>query len=553
MRVRRGSKNEDVAVKPKMQEKQKLADKLIIELAKIGKQIENHYKKPQDIEWALEDNTLYIVQSRNITTLKLREKMASRVVVKTPNAKKILEGLPASPGIKTAEAVVIPSVEEITKAKEGTILVTKMTSPDWVPIMKKAAAIITDEGGSTCHAAIVSRELGIPCIVGAGNATKVIKDGQLITVDAYSGVAYEGKVEIMPVKEKIEIIKEEEIEKLEKVLEEKEPIEEVKEFIEEKILHKKPTKEELEKEKEKLLELLEKRAVKVKVNVALPEAAERAAATNADGVGLLRAEHMITAAGVHPAEYLRRGQKQKLVEAVRKGIRKVAELFKDKPIWYRTFDARTDEFRHLEGGKYEPKEDNPMLGWHGIRRSLDQPDLIKAEFTAIKQLVREGLNNLGVMLPFLINVEELKKAKEYARAVGLEPHKDVAFGVMIETPASVWIIDELIKEGIDFISFGTNDLTQLTLGIDRNNERIQKLFDAKHPAVLRQIKHVIDRCKKAGVTTSICGQAASDPEMVKILVRYGIDSVSANIDAVEKIKEVVLIEEKKILLEKLNK
>jgi len=309
----------------------------------------------------------------------------------------------------------------------------------------------------------------------------------------------------------------------------------------------------LEEEKKRLLELLEKRAVKVKVNVALPEAAERAAKTNADGVGLLRAEHMITAAGIHPAEYLRRGQKQKLVEAVKKGIRKVAELFKGKPVWYRTFDARTDEFRHLEGGQYEPEEDNPMLGWHGIRRSLDQPDLLKAEFTAIKQLVQEGFDNIGVMLPFLISVRELKQAKEYARAVGLEPHKDVAFGVMIETPASVWIIDELIKEGIDFISFGTNDLTQLTLGIDRNNERIQKLFDAKHPAVLRQIKYVIDKCKKAGVTTSICGQAGSDPEMVKILVRYGIDSVSANIDAVEKIKEVVLIEEKKILLEGLNK
>jgi pyruvate,water dikinase len=338
--------------------------------------------------------------------------------------------------------------------------------------------------------------------------------------------------------EKLEDAFEKEGEKLEEVEVEKTPEE--------------MTPEELETEKEHLTDLLEERAIKVKVNVALPDAAERAAQTGADGVGLLRAEHMITEAGVHPAQFVRDGKQEELINAVKKGVKKVVGLFKDKPVWYRTFDARSDEFRHLKGGEEEPEEDNPMLGWHGIRRSLDQPELIKSEFKAIKELVKEGYNNIGVMLPFVVSVEEFKKAKGFARSVKLVPGKDIKFGVMIETPASVWIIDELIEAGLDFISFGTNDLTQLTLGVDRNNERIQKHFNSQHPAILRQLEYVIKKCKKAGVTTSICGQAASNPEMVCQLIHYGIDSVSANIDAVEKIKKVVLVEEKKIILEKIN-
>ena len=218
-------------------------------------------------------------------------------------------------------------------------------------------------------------------------------------------------------------------------------------------------------------------------------------------------------------------------------------------MWIRTSDMRSDEYRNLEGGDKEPKESDPMLGWHAIRRQLDEPEILKAEFTAIKNLHDKGLKNVGVMVPFVIRTRELREAKKIMKEVGLEPIEDIDFGVMIETPASCWIIDDLIKEGISFISFGTNDLTQLTLGIDRNNAKISKLFDEMHHAVLGELSMVIKACKKAGVETSICGQAGSRPEMAKFLVKEGIDSISANPDAVYHIREVVARTEKALMLD----
>ncbi|NPA87043.1 MAG: phosphoenolpyruvate synthase [Candidatus Diapherotrites archaeon] len=497
---------EVVEVPPELQEKQKLPDEKIIELADIGRRIEKHYGHPQDVEWALEKGKLYIVQSRAITTIREAPVEEEHVEEGEP----ILRGIPASPGIGIGPVRIVLDIKDLPKVKEGDVLVTTMTTPDMVPAMQRAAAIVTDEGGLTSHAAIVSRELGIPAVVGTGKATKVLKDGEIVTVDAYKGVVYRGEV------------KHPEVEKKKQV-----------EVIRSALPY--PT------------------ATLVKVNVALPEAAERAAATGADGVGLLRAEHMITATGKHPVWFLLNDKLDELVEAVKRGIRIVAEKFYPKPVWYRTFDARTDEFRHLEGGETEPHEDNPMLGWHGIRRSLDQPELIMAEFEAIKQLHREGLDNVGVMIPFTINVEEYVEAKKLARKVGLIPHKMVDFGIMVETPAAALTIEDYLEAGMDFLSFGTNDLTQLTLGVDRNNERVQKLFNEEHPAVLSLIKHVIDVAKEYGVETSICGQAGSRPSMVRKLVRMGIDSVSANIDAVHKIREVVYREERRIMLEAARK
>lgn len=519
--------------------KQKIDDELILELGKIGKTIEDHYEKPQDIEWATEEGKLFITQSRPITTLGLKEKVGEEQKLDVAEDKKLVKGLSGCPGIVSGVVKVVPSVEDVAKVKEGDILVTKMTNPDWVPIMKKATGIITNEGGTTCHAAIVSRELGIPCIVGSGDATEKLKDGLLVTMNAYQGDVYEGKVEVKEEKKEEkeeEIIKEEEVGELEKALD----TEECKSCTTGMGV------------KEKLLALLDEHAARVKVNVALPEAAKRAAETNADGVGLLRAEHMITESGMHPAEFIRQGKKDELVETVKKGIQTVLDEFKDKPVWYRTFDARTDEFTQLEGGEKEPEEDNPMLGWHGIRRDLDDREMLEAQFLAVKKLVEEGYHHIGIMLPFVQSVDEYKKAKEIAEKVGLKrKRKVVEFGVMVETPAACWIVDELIEEGIDFVSFGTNDLTQLTLGIDRNNERIQKAFSELHPAVLGEIEMVIGRCK-GKVKTSICGQAGSNPKMVRKLVRMGINSVSANIDAVQEIKRTVITEEKKILMEKIR-
>ena len=539
--------NQKITVAAAKQGEQKLSDEKIMELARLARMVEQHYASPQDIEFAIEEGKIYLVQTRAITTMGLRKRVEEEKEIESKE-KPVLKGLAASPGIATGIVKVILTAEGIGRVGKGDIIATVMTSPDWVPAMQKAIAIITDEGGTTSHAAIVSRELGIPCVVGTEQGTKLLKDGETITVDGFRGVVYEGKVKLEEEKKKKVSKKEieEEQSRLQEFLEQAKEEEEAKEFA----LEAAPD-EEIEKiaaiELLQIRELLNEVKVKVKVNVALPEAAGTAAETGADGVGLLRAEHLITESGIHPAEFLRQGKKEELVQAVKKGIKAVAEKFEGKQVWYRTFDARTDEYRNLQGGEEEPKEDNPMLGWHGIRRDLDEPELLKAQFQAVKELRDEGVKNVGIMLPFVINAEELKKAKEIAVECGLKPLEEIEFGIMVETPAAVFIIEEFIQEGISFISFGTNDLTQLTLGIDRNNERIQKHFTELHSAVLKQCAFAIQKCKRKGIETSICGQAGSNPEMVKWLVRLGISSVSANIDAVEEIRKVVLQEEKELL------
>ena len=290
-------------------------------------------------------------------------------------------------------------------------------------------------------------------------------------------------------------------------------------------------------------------ATEIKVIMDLPDFASKAAATGADGVGLVRLEIMIANGGVHPAEYVRQKREEDYVALLKDGIRKIAKAFARKPVWIRCSDMRSDEYRNLQGGDKEPHETDPMIGWHGIRRLLDERRILRAEFQAVKELHDEGFDNVGIMLPFVIRVEELQKAKETMKEVGLEPCKDIDFGVMVETPAACWIIEDLCKEGISFVSFGTNDLTQLTLGIDRNNERIAHLFSEMHPAVLGELAKVIQVCKRYKVKTSICGQAGSKPEMAEYLVRQGVDSISANADAVDEIKRVVAKAEKKIMLD----
>jgi len=486
---------------------QKITDEQVAELAKLAVAIENHYQKPQDMEWAIEGNRVYIVQSRAITTMQKVEnelKKEKTEIRNTSNLKVLVSGRPASPGVAYGPVKQIENASELDKIQKGDVLVTAMTNPDMVPAMEKAAAIVTDEGGMTCHAAIVSREMGIPCIVGTENATKILKDGMIITVDATHGHVYEGKIEIeMPVQKIVNSIN-------------TEPIETV---------------------------------TKVKVICDLPAYAKRAAEKNPDGVGLTRIEFMIVNAGVHPSKYIKSGREFDYIKVLMNGIEGIAKEFPGKPIWVRTSDIRTDEYRNLEGGNEEPHESDPMIGWHGIRRGLDEEGILKAEFKAIKNLHDLGYTNIGIMLPFVIRVEEVQKAKQIMREVGLEPCKDIEFGVMIETPASCWIIEDLCKEGINFISFGTNDLTQLTLGIDRNNERIASLYDELHPAVLGEIAKVIKVCRKYGVTTSICGQAGSNPKMAEFLVKAGIDSISSNVDAIDEIRKTVSITEKKVVLD----
>ncbi len=492
--------NTKETVKKKIDVKRRILEEYEIKnLGELARKIEQHYKKPQDIEYAIEGNKVYIVQSRPITTLK---KVAKKVSEDVSDRKVILKGMSASPGIYSGPVKILNSMEELGKVNDGDILVAVQTNPDFVPAMKRAKAIVTDSGGSTSHAAIVSREMGIPCVVGTDKATEILKDGDIITVNGSKGEVYEGKVEV---------------------------------------------KQEVEEHREVMggVETI----TKIKVIMDIPDLADKVAETGAEGIGLVRLEIMISEGGVHPRKYIEDDREEEYIELLVNGIKKMAEAFKGKPVWVRTSDLRTDEYRGLEGGEEEPKETDPMIGNHGIRRVLKQQGILKAEVKALKRLHEEGYNNVGVMIPFVINLDEVVKAKEIMREIGLEPCKDIDFGVMIETPASCWIIEDICKEGVSFVSFGTNDLTQLTLGVDRNNEDIAYLFNEKHPAVLGEIKKVIDTCKKYNVETSLCGQSGSDPEMAEFLVKFGIDSISANPDAVDRIKEVVARTEKKLLLD----
>ena len=470
-------KNIIVKLKDERSKQQVLSSYEIKILAQYAKQLEKHYSKPQDIEFAIERNEIYIVQSRPITT-RVSDEEEGEI-----KGKILASGLGASPGIASGIVKIVRDLSELSSVKKGDVLVTEMTNPDMVVAMQKCAGIVTDEGGLTSHASIVSREMGIPAVVGTGNATKKLKDGEVITVDGTHGKVYEGKTE----------------KKLAEIL----PVV--------------PTK------------------TKIKVIVDLPDFATRAAKSGVRDVGLVRLEGIIASSGKHPLKYVKESKVDGYINVLIEGLTKICAPFEE--IWIRSSDIRSDEYRHLEGALKEV-EGNPMMGDHGIRFSLKHLEIMKAELIAVKEIADDfPQKRIGIMIPLVISVDELKKTKALAEEIGMP--KNVKIGIMVETPAAVQIISSLCEEGIDFISFGTNDLTQFTLAIDRNNADVQNLYDELHPAVLNSIGYVIKRCRKYNVETSICGQAGSKPEMVKFLIAQGIDSISVNADAAYKISEIV--------------
>ncbi len=490
------------------QDAQVLADAEVAKLGMYGKIAEGHYGVPQDIEWGIVGDTIYILQSRPITTIGhkkgTQEKAEGQSMTKVEN-KILLQGQGASPGTVTGKVVVIRDVKDTGSVKEGDILVTRMTNPDMVPAMKKVAAIVTDEGGMTCHAAIVSRELGTPAVVGTKKATSVLVTGQQVTVDGEAGLIYEGVFERA-------------IQKQQAVVQ-----------------HVTGTAPIVT-------------ATSVKVNVSIPEAAARAAATGADGVGLLRIEHLILGLNKTPGWFITNHREEEFVKELHDGIKIVLDAFPGKPVWVRTLDAPTDEFRNMLGGENEPHEHNPMLGWRGIRRDLQSPEQFRLQVEAFKQLWKEGFDNLGIMFPMVSHPDQFIQAKEMMRGWGVDVD-NVTLGIMIEIPSSAILIEDFLACDIKFASFGTNDLIQYTLAVDRNNENVADMYQPKHPAVLNLIHNAIQICREYGVECSICGQAGSDPKMVEWLVEHGISSVSANIDAIAKIREAVARTEKRIILE----
>jgi pyruvate,water dikinase len=492
-----------------------LTDEEIKKLAELGRLIEEHYKRAQDVEFAIDRDekypqSVYIVQTRAETVWSMRERkevglkwaMEHRLVTK---------GLPASPGVGAGVAKVAMSTEEASKLMEkGNILVTELTNPDWVPYMKIANSIVTNSGGLTCHAAIVSREMGIPCIVGTRNATEVLQTGSEYTVDAEVGHIYEGLVE--------EVLAKREAVKL-------------------------PKPEELPKTR-----------TKIYVNLSIPELADKIRAeTLADGVGLLRAEHMMLGIGKHPRLLIEEGGEQLMVDKFAEGIAQVAKAFKPGPVIYRFLDFKPDEFLSMPGGdKYEKEAGhvgpNPLIGYRGCFRYVKEPDIFRLECRAIRK-VREKykLKNVWVMLPFVRTLDEFREAKRIMAEEGLERGRDFKHWIMCEVPSTVLLIDKFVEEGVDGISFGTNDLTMLILGIDRDDASIQEIYDERNLAVLRAMSHVIRVCHERGVTTSICGQAPSNyPEIVEFLLSEGATSLSVNPDKVIETRLLVADIEKKL-------
>ncbi|MEM1550504.1 MAG: phosphoenolpyruvate synthase [Candidatus Bathyarchaeia archaeon] len=514
---------EEKPVPPELQDKQALTDDQIKELAKYAIEIERHYGKPMDIEWALDERTnkIFILQARPETYWFLGgAETVKRKMVLTRERKILVQGLPASPGIAVGRVRVIPDVNGLNRFQKGEILVTEMTTPDWVPAMRKAAAIITNSGGMTCHAAIVSRELGIPCIVGTSSrgtpATEVLKDGMIVTVNANLGVVYEGAVE-------------EVIEKIAERAEVKPAAITAEPYI--------------------------ITGTKIYVNLGEPDLAEKVAALPVDGVGLLRQEFVWTSEiGEHPLYMIETGRAEEFVNKLAEAFRRICAAFYPRPVVMRFSDFKSSEYRRLKGGeKYEPVEPSALFGWRGASRYYD-PRYIEAfrlEVRAVKKVREEyGFKNLWVMIPFCRKVDELEKIIKIIEEEGLRRGPDFKVWLMAELPSNIILADKFNKY-VDGYSIGSNDLTMTILGCDRDNETVAHLFDERDLAVKRAVKLLIKLAHKDGKTVSICGQAPSVyPDFVEFLVRCGIDSISVNPDAVVQTRKLVASIEQRILLEK---
>jgi len=494
---RRGSGLEDAAVPEKMRDRPSLSGSEIEDLWKLGLALEKHYDYPQDFEWTIEKGRIFLVQTRAVTVLAKAEEEQGSV-----EAAPLLKGLGVSPGIGTGRVKLVLDIKDLGRVEKGDVLVTKMTTPDYVPAMLKTAGIVTNEGGMTSHAAIVSRELGVPCVVGTGTATQVLQEGAQVSVDGSRGIVYSGEVATTV------------------------------------------SSRELTKELRDARKL--KTKTKIYMNLGVPEKIKDYANIPFDGIGLMRVEFIIAShIGEHPLHAIETNRSSVFVNLLAEGIATVAKQIDPKPLVVRFSDFKSNEYRALEGGeKYEDVEANPMIGWRGVSRYV-APEYQKAfelELKAIKKVREElGLKNVWVMLPFVRTTWEVARCVEMMEKAGLRRGPDFKVWLMAEVPSIVFMGREF-AELCDGFSIGSNDLTQLILGIDRDSTKLANLgyFDERDEAVKRAIKMLIEAAHSKGKTVSICGQAPSVyPEVAEYLVGLGIDSISVNPDTVARTRILV--------------
>lgn len=491
--VRAANETKETAVPKTKQNRWKISDNMAIKIAKIGQKLHNHYAKPQDIEFAIEKNRLYIVQTRPITTVTSNQKTLDQQ--QNINKTADIKGDAASPGTASGEVIIIKSPNEINRVKKGQVLVTEMTTPDFVPAMKKVNGIITDKGGQTSHAAIVSRELGVPCVVGTKNASKILKEGELVTLNGTTGEIWHGNL----------------------------------------------TNNAIAPSRHRAIAPI-KTATKLFVNLGEPDLAKEIAKRPVDGIGLLRAEFMIANIGVHPKKMIAEGKQKQYIEQLAEGMVKFCKSFSPRPVIYRATDFKTNEYRYLKYGKlYEPEEPNPLLGFRGAIRYVNSPEVFSMELEAIKMVRNKfNLKNLWLMIPFVRTPQELTEVKKIITASGLVRSPTFKLYMMVEIPSNVILLDKFIDAGIDGISIGSNDLTMLVLGLDRDNSEVASSFNELDPAVLWALRRIVKTAKKRGINASICGQAPSNhPDLVDKLVRWGITSISVSPDAIDRTREII--------------
>jgi pyruvate,water dikinase len=483
------------------------------EIATLVLRVQEHYGTPQDVEWAYSGADLYLVQTRPITTLGAAGVTgAGHSAGTAAGAAPLLRGLGASPGRASGRVRVLHSPAEGTLLVDGEVLVAPLTNPDWMPAVRRAAALVTDSGGVTCHAAIVARELGVPAVVGTRAGTATLVDGDVVTVDGDTGQVWAGR------------------------------------SVEARSAAARPAPgagapapygEDVV-------------GTTLYVNLADPAKAVEVAAQPVDGVGLLRAEFLLTRAlgGRHPSDLIARGESESVVAALAEGIGTIGRAFGTRPVIYRTADLRSNEFRGLAGGEaYEPVEDNPMIGYRGCYRYVHDPSFFRLELAALAR-VREASPNVGLMIPFVRTKWELEACLELIDASPLGRQRGLRRWVMAEVPSVTYWLPEYIGLGIDGVSIGSNDLTQLMLGVDRDSADLAELFDEADPAVLAAIESVVSTARRLGITSSLCGQAPSNhPAFVEHLVRMGITSVSVDPSAVPATRRALAHAERRLLLD----